>query len=238
MRFERSGTLVTDLISYDSEGHLLLEWMLTFDTMSPADQGFDPTVRRLHDTPGHEDVTLINLAHEKLAPFAFAANIDKELLDRAVYEVTVFSDVDGEDPHHVIVWFPLFEAASITGRGSCVFPCYDKAMDKVCLLKDSWRESEFDKEWETIRELNTAGVPHIPTLICASELPGQKTTIQDLVDAEWRIKFGDTEPIRARHHQRQLYKEVGRPLSTMKSSKELVGTMYHAFLGAFSYFLL
>lgn len=67
IRSERAAFLVTDLISYETEGHLLLEWLLAFDEMTLKQQGFDPTVRRLSDTPDHREATIAKLTRAILA---------------------------------------------------------------------------------------------------------------------------------------------------------------------------
>lgn len=236
IRSERAGALITDIVSYVTDGHILLEWLLALDEMTREEQGFDPTVERLSDAPDHEEATIAQLAREKLTPFLPDAH--KSLQDHPVHKVTVYSDIQGEDERQVLIWLPFVESASTVGPGSRIYPCFEAKTNKVFLLKDSWREIVLEKEWETIRQLNKADVPYVPTVVCAGDIPDQLTTTQELVNEEWRMRHVDeSEAIGARQHERQLYREVGRPVIAMRSSKEFMYVIYHAFLGEIPPFL-
>ncbi|KAK0466222.1 uncharacterized protein EV420DRAFT_1261173, partial [Desarmillaria tabescens] len=96
-------------------------------------------------------------------------------------------------------------------------------------LKDTWRDANLPKEFETLRTLNNAGVWNVPTFICGGVVPGQITTSNKYINEDWNL--GACPSVFCiREHQRILTEEIGQPLDYLKSSKQLTRIVYEAFL--------
>ena len=211
-RFERSGAVVTEMIPYKEQGHVLVEFLWKYSQMTRAEQGFDPTV------------TLATETESLRAKEALIAFYPDNQLERPVYKVQLFethkikveNESDGgEVKHEVLIWIPLADS-SVVGRGTRGWPALDVKSGDVGFLKDSWRDEALFPEFETLRELNAANIPNVPTLVCGGRVLDQVTTMDLYVNRAWRVKHVSQgvvyhEPIVRRLHQRQFTEEVLSP---------------------------
>ncbi|TFK77845.1 hypothetical protein K466DRAFT_450174, partial [Polyporus arcularius HHB13444] len=104
----------------------------------------------------------------------------------------------------------------------------DCTTEKLVFLKDAWRFKDVDylteREGLVLKQLNDAGVPHVPTLLCEAELPGQQTKTQLLKPSNHDL----TEVVEL-HHYRMVVSEVCFVIETcFKTGRQLVSTMRDA----------
>nr|VWO95306.1 Cytochrome P450 monooxygenase AKT7 (EC (AK-toxin biosynthesis protein 7) [Ganoderma boninense] len=142
-------------------------------------------------------------------------------------------------------WFltgkPSFQAPGVRGRGTRCHIAVELITDadenhtlakQFVYLKDCWRvvvdtagddSPEIQKEGETLRRLNEANVPHVPTLVAHGDLRGQATQAPDA----WK-KVNDKHRSRMKRHQhyRLVVEEIGKPLSQFKNSGQLMLVMH------------
>ncbi|KAK0481387.1 hypothetical protein IW261DRAFT_1592568 [Armillaria novae-zelandiae] len=116
------------------------------------------------------------------------------------------------------------------GRATLGLPVYDIQTETVMFLKDSWRDINLPQESEILEILKTAGVCNVPTFVCGGVISNQTTTTHEYLDKPWNLG-ARLEITCIRVHQRTLTEEVGHPLKTFKSSKQLTRIVYEAFLG-------
>ena len=83
--------------------------------------------------------------------------------------------------------------------------------------------------------MRDAHVPHIPTLLCHGDVPGQRTATQDV----WKKIHGTSAdcPLKSHQHYRMVVKEVGLPLSDFKNGKELIALLLDCLEGMSCLFL-
>ncbi|TFK77847.1 hypothetical protein K466DRAFT_607622, partial [Polyporus arcularius HHB13444] len=108
---------------------------------------------------------------------------------------------------------------------------------------DAWRFKDVDylteREGLVLKQLNDAGVPYVPTLLCEAELPGQETKTQLLLpDVQCWWSKEDTEvfavdprltDVVKLHHYRMVVSEVCFAIETcFKTGRQLVSTMRDA----------
>jgi len=235
-RFERSGAVVTEKIPYKEQGHVLVEFLWKYSQMTRAEQGFDPTV------------TLATEAESLRAKEALFEFYPDNKLERPVYKVQLFEthNIKAEDESNgndvkreVLIWIPLADS-SVVGRGTRGWPALDVKSGDVGFLKDSWRDEALYPEFETLRELNAAHIPHVPTLVCGGLILDHVTTIHAYINRDWRIRHVSPdvvyhEPVVRRLHQRQFTEEVAIPLKLFRSSYDLLSVVYDSFIGKYSF---
>ncbi len=131
-----------------------------------------------------------------------------------------------------LVWGSVADPESPFGRATRGYPAVEVVDGVVSaepvFLKEQWRSVEVGPEVETLKELKSRGVSHVPTLICGGDLPGQETKSHLISDTTWRVGH---KHIDKRIHTRFVVAEVGRPLKQFKSSKVMLGVIYDAFQG-------
>ncbi|KAF9235367.1 hypothetical protein BU15DRAFT_78034 [Melanogaster broomeanus] len=105
------------------------------------------------------------------------------------------------------------------------------AVERAVYLKDCWRFISFahnvQPEHEIYEMLNSKGIPNIPTLVCGGDVegPGSKTDTHTLVDEPWLCVELKVTPF---IHYRLVLDVVGRPLTSFRCTKELVGGVLDA----------
>ncbi|KAF9234156.1 hypothetical protein BU15DRAFT_52925 [Melanogaster broomeanus] len=122
---------------------------------------------------------------------------------------------------------PPYPSRSIVGRTTRTLPVWFRAV----YLKDCWRFISFghnvQPEHEIYEMLNNKGTPNIPTSVCGGDVegPGSKTDTHTLVDAPWLCVELKVTPF---IHYRLVLDVVGRPLTSFRCTKELVGGVLDA----------
>ncbi|KAH8919326.1 hypothetical protein BT69DRAFT_1224289, partial [Atractiella rhizophila] len=125
----------------------------------------------------------------------------------------------GPSRYYVSTPFTSFHVFPV-GRGTKCFYAYCPGRDELVLFKDTWRKMQYEKEGNTLRMLNLANIPNIPTVLDECDIEGYFQTIE--------APFGQ-----AMQHYVQVTDEIGRPLSSFKSSWEMINAVCDAILGMF-----
>ncbi|KAK0434022.1 hypothetical protein EV421DRAFT_1842230 [Armillaria borealis] len=215
-KWERTYTVVSCAFNLSTEGKYLVEFLYRFSKLTDVRRGKDDTVTLATEAE-------IALAKELLKPWIHADDPDQRLF---VKIRVPFGDSDRE----VIAGPAIAAPESVPGRATLGLPVYDVKTKSLMFLKDSWRDANLPQESEILQTLNTAGVCNVPTFVCGGVVSGQTTTTHEYLDEDWN--FGSRLEITCiRVHQRTLTEEVGHPLKTFKSSRQLTRVVYEAFLG-------
>ncbi|KAI0770685.1 hypothetical protein C8Q74DRAFT_1202236 [Fomes fomentarius] len=227
IRWDRSGLVFTEKFNYRTEPHKLGRFLWCFSRLTPAQRGHDPTVTPVVPGSGDHELMLRRAKNPREvngrpvgehAREAFKASLKE---DWPWFKMTVH-DAAGE--RKLLVGKPNFIAAGLAGRGTRGYVAVDLADSEgpFVYLKDAWRVDHegMKKEGDVLAELNAAKVPHIPTLHCHGDVPGQRTQTPDF----WKEnnKTSAPCPFKSHHHYRIVVKEVGLPLSEFKNGKQLI----------------
>ncbi|KAJ7587984.1 hypothetical protein C8J56DRAFT_734751, partial [Mycena floridula] len=96
--------------------------------------------------------------------------------------------------------------------------------------KDGWHTETLVPESEIVRKLHLAGVPNIPTIIASGTISDLSTFNDQFAEMLWNKADSSSTSVVRRVYRFVLIQEVGRPLSTFTSTKELLKATLDAFL--------
>jgi hypothetical protein len=190
----RTGMEVTRSFNWTkSEHHFLHEFFWRLSHADLEHRGYDTSFRQITSLDDHHTWAAVrnNL---------FQGNTAK---DEPIYKVQV-------DSTTLYVSSP-FTSTHIypVGHGTRCFSAYDPKLNRLVLLKHTWRDAAYDPEHEIYARLHTQQVPHIPDIIASADMPGCFSTCKD-----------------GQGRHQVLYclvlSVIGWPLTTIKSSYELV----------------
>ncbi|EIW76703.1 hypothetical protein CONPUDRAFT_130045 [Coniophora puteana RWD-64-598 SS2] len=206
LRHSRSGTEVTPLFDWTSTTYLQeFLWRLSH-AKDAESRGHDTSFVPLESTDHRAEAARQMLGLKKNAP---------------LYEVFVYSQEDG-GCRSFIVSEPFTNTHTYPiGRGTRCFEAYDYnegCKPRLVLLKDSWRVASYGRESDTYAKLKKEGVPYIPDVVTAGDIPG---ILQECGAGE--------ESFRHLVHFRLVLKQVGRPIMSFTSTWELVNAISCAF---------
>ncbi|PPQ89807.1 hypothetical protein CVT25_007412 [Psilocybe cyanescens] len=249
IRLDRSGGIVSEQFQYETNASLL-EFLWRFSITSDEARGMDPTVTRASPEE-------TKLAQDKLYAWkrgersVFKLKIpDPPRVDHnktpdvncdptrdglsTTCDVTLNRTPDDfRKTRDVLVWGPLADPQSVTGRATRGYPALDLTSGKTVFVKDSWRACGpgMEKESDILRFLNEKKVRNVPQIICGDDLPGQyqTTTTQDFADEKWNAGARKAQFVK-RAHTRFSEDFIGLPLYKFKSSKQFLRAVYDAFL--------
>ncbi len=228
--WDRSGAVVSNAIDYYEEWQLLCDILWRLDVLSrfyPEELGIDPSATRLFPgeadwnemdnagTPCPKDVDHTPrkpLGNDELTGFEHTFKYVRDLFKASLvaawprYRLEV---PDGDGVRNFLVGRPYFRAKGLIGRGTRGYVALDTSTGRFTWLKDAWRVDYDDVglEGDILNELNEAGVPNIPTLVCHGDIRGQTTKTPDY----WTL------PSPPSPEQR-----LGHLLSAMSSARTLV----------------
>lgn len=247
LRFDRSGTFVSQRFNYVTGEKKLREFLRRYSRLPPEQRGHDPTVERIAPSSN-----LAQRMRDKLAAFqrdspCVDANCQAEDCSYITETFRVSLDpnyswwtlqVHDEVTHEVkcfVAGKPHFQATGARGRGTRGYVAVPLESDgtlgdNLVYLKDAWRIKHWaiEKEGVTLKRLNDSNVPYIPTLLCHGDLVGQVTQSPQ----KWKELIPDKEcPLKEHQHYRIVVKEVGKPLSQFKNSGQLVKALWHCTKG-------
>ncbi|KAK0185140.1 hypothetical protein F5146DRAFT_1071581, partial [Armillaria mellea] len=215
-KWERTYAVVSRAFNLTTEGKYLVEFLYRFSKLSDFRRGKDDTVTLATEAE-------IALAKEFLKPWIHADDPDQRLFVKIRVPF-------GKSEREVIAGPAIATPESVLGRATLGLPVYDIETKTVMFLKDSWRDIKLPQESEILQILNAAGVCNVPTFVCGGVISGQTTTTHEYLSKHWN-RGARLEITCIRVHQRTLTEEVGHPLKTFKSSKQLARVVYEAFLG-------
>jgi hypothetical protein len=215
LRWDRSGTIVTEAIKYN-ESPFLVEFFRRYSKASPEMCGKDQSVSAV--TPAEADV-----ARQALQ------------LDDNIPLVKLAIPVANQSSQYFITHAPRATLYTPPGRATRGFRAYDILRGKCVFLKDSWRINLQDMPAEgsiyaILEDKQARYIPHclISGDISTNTYHTTKTNIYS--DKSW------VHHLRPRflphRHYRLVLDVIGDPLMTFTSSYELVTVIRDALLGA------
>lgn len=259
IRFDRCGALVSKKIDLSEDCTPLIRFYSRFSKMTDAQRGYDPTVMLASDeetklaqerlkewAPKHERPVFKmdvydDIVEEKVEDNDKAQTKAEVRVDDANISAETTQSADENikktpKPRKFLVWGSLADPESPLGRATRGYPALEvtdgleKAKDApIMFLKEQWRSKAIERgEIAILRELNKREIKHVPTFVCGGDLPDQITQT-DVFAAE--IGRTDGKPIDQRTHVRFVVEEVGRPLESFSSSKEMFQAIHDAFQG-------
>ncbi|KAL4261957.1 Fungal-type protein kinase domain-containing protein [Pleurotus pulmonarius] len=216
IRFDRSGALVSKRFDFTKDCTPLVRFFHRFSKMTPAERGYDPTVR----VASKEEYAYARALLNDWAPKHERPVLKMDVHDSNTNQIRQF-----------LVWGSLADPESPLGRATRGYPTVEVTNGLLpgaepMFLKEQWRSTALGQEVDTLRELNKEGVPYVPTLVCGGDLPGQTTRTQDYAT---EIERKGDKRLDCRLHVRFVVSEVGFPIERFSSSKQLFQVLYHAF---------
>ncbi len=220
IRWDRVGAVVCDPFDLQDDDQKLHRFLFRLENMTLAQLGYDPTVRLAEDS-----------AVKKFQDFVpqndYLKAYQKEALDKdwKRYEVDVPALTS---PHRLrlVIGKPRFGSRSAVGRGTKGLVAFDLDNNRLVFLKDYWRSrsNESRAELEVYEKLHKAKVQNIATPIGGGDVdPDNQRTI-----TEKYITGGSPD---SRVHYRFAVRQVGRPLETYSTAREMVGFIHDAVIG-------
>ena len=201
-RWDRSGVVFTTLLDYCEKWELFCSLLWRMSQCSDEQLGRDPTATRVYagdalykamdDAAAPRDSD-IDHAERILGPNELPPDTDfvfryvREMFHNSLSNDApryVLEVPDGDTSRQFLVGKPVFVAKGIAGRGTRGFIALDWKTRDFVWLKDSWQANHAgaDCEGDVLKELNAAGVPNVPTVICYGDINDQKTVTQTAWD--------------------------------------------------------
>ncbi len=214
LRWDRSGTIITEAIKYN-EDCFLVEFFRRYSKASPAIRGIDVSV------------SLPTTLQAKLARKALQ-------LDSSIPLVKLSIPLDiGNAQHYFVVPTPSATLYTPPGRATRGFKAYDISHRNVVFLKDSWRIAlpDIHREGSIYKILNDTEVPNVPRCIASGDIKLDYHATQTNLYAEksWACRLGAR--LIPHQHCRLVLDVVGRVLHEYSSSYEMVSAVRNALIG-------
>lgn len=263
-RWDRSGTLFSHKVDYVQRPTLLPDLFWRLSMLTDEQLGWDPTVTpvlpgspeyvlmedlrgaRADDFPMEPGSTIDGDPHDASRVFAFVRKAYNDSLStEARWKISV-PRPDSTSRDFLVgrpFVFPSTEDLR-TGRPHIAVDCDTKTF---MFLKDAWRYTTEDavrpREGQVLAELNKASVPHVPTVVCEEDLPGQGTVTDtffartpEVLDCEniESVYAVDDEGIgyQPKKHYRVVVREICRPLQcVIKSGTQLLAGLRDCIVG-------
>ena len=215
LRWDRSGTIVTEPIKYN-ESPLLVEFFRRYSKASPEMRGKDSSASAVTPTE------------------ALVARQTLGLGDTIPLVKLVVPAADGSS-RHFITSTPRATLYAPPGRATRGFPAYDSSQGTVVYLKDSWRIDlpDIHAEGQTYATLEAATVRNIPRCLVSGDISTDEyhaTKTNSYATRTWAChSYAHFLPHR---HYRLVLDIVGHPLTSFSSSYEMVAVVRDALIGA------
>lgn len=216
LRWDRTGTIVTESIQYNESPHLA-EFFRRYSQASPAMRGLDQSVTE--PTPAEAAAARKSLGLDDTAPLV------KLEIPKA-----------GCSSAYFITSTPRATPYTPPGRATRVFHAYDTGRKTQVLLKDTWRVDlpDIQAEGITYGTLLKASVRNIPRCLASGDITTDKyhaTLTKNYITAPWACYAG--AHFVPHHHYRLTLDVIGRNLIKFESSYEMVTAVRDALVGEF-----
>jgi hypothetical protein len=221
IRWDRVGAIVTASFPYCSSDSRLVEFFRRYNLLDSAIRGVDESV----ETP---------LESEAMR----AREILRLKSDIPLVKLAVPGPKDKDMRYYIGPMPKILRHVSPTGRCTRTFVAYDLQTEERVFVKDTWRIDlpDMETEGEIYKELKQAEVSHIASSVHAADLPNHHTLTEAYVDKPWARPIPNY--LRPHQHYRLVLGVVARPLTSFKSSWELVTAMGDALQGTHMLFML
>jgi hypothetical protein len=221
LRWDRSGTIVTEAIKYNESPHLA-EFFRRYSVAPDVMRGKDETVS---------------------VPSRFEKRTARKALGLDAATPLVKLSVPGPDESLRYFVVPTPETTPYTppGRATRGFGAYDISRSKVVFLKDTWRIDldGITPEGEVYAKLNAASVRNIPQCLASGDISSSEyhaTRTPDYAQSSWASKGCSCHPSGPwipHRHFRLVLDVYGRSLVDYESSHEMVSAIRDALYGEF-----
>ncbi|KAI0631756.1 hypothetical protein C8Q77DRAFT_1211043 [Trametes polyzona] len=192
LRWDRSGTIVTESVDYYENPQMLCEMLWCMSKLSKEELGCDPSATRINAddplyasmddvaSPVDSDMDHSNRVLDEMPKEPYVFRYVRDMFRQSLapewprYQLEI---VDGSQKFRFLVGKPLFFATGMAGRGTRGYVAYDLLRKRFVWLKDAWRAHYelVDQEGTILRKLNMDGVRNVPTLVCHGDILGQTT---------------------------------------------------------------
>lgn len=214
LRWDRSGTLVTEVIYYNKADHLV-EFFRRYSEAPPEMRGKDMSVL---------DPTLAEAVKARQA-----LNLDSTV---SLVKITVPDTSNSQ--LHFIAASPRATPYTPPGRATRGFPAYDVSRRVPVFMKDSWRLDVPDiwPEGRVYQSLKASSVRHVPDCLSSGDISSDKyhaTKTCHYTEMPWACYT--TTHFTCHRHYRLALDVIGRSLTTFQSSHEMVSVVRDAIEG-------
>lgn len=222
LRWDRSGTIVTEAFEYDQSPHLA-EFFRRYSVAPTAMRGKDETVS---------------------IPSRYEARNARKVMGLGANIPVLRLSVPAPDGSLYYFFVPTPEAILYTppGRATRGFSAYDPSSGELVFLKDTWRIDlpAFIPEGEVYAKLNAASVRNVPKCLASGDISTYSTskyhatTTCDYVRSPWVCKNCSCHPNGPwvpHQHYRLVLDILGRSLVDFSSSREMVSAVRDALYG-------
>lgn len=213
LRWDRSGTIVTEAIKYN-ESPFLADFFRRYTKAPPAMRGIDTSVFE-PTTSDLSDVRKVLAWDRDIPLFKLSIPVACGL------------------PRFFIVRSPIATPYTPPGRATRGFVAYDLLGKAFVYLKDSWRIDlpDITAEGLVYATLEKASVSNIARCIVAGDISDHVTKTQEYASKPW-VKDHDNKAHFIPHrHYRLVLNVIGRSLMEYKSSYEMTTAVRDALVG-------
>ncbi|KAJ3485960.1 hypothetical protein NLI96_g4583 [Meripilus lineatus] len=226
IRWDRVGAVIAEPFDLFTEPHKLQNFLYRLAKMSPAERGYDTSIRVASEDEQKEFKALrdVNSVHNTYIQDALKMDDKKEA---AIFRV----DLQAMDPKKPMVKLvfarPRVLGEGAVGRATRGYVAYDLDEKRLVFLKDYWQPQvdSYHPELETYKKLQANHVPYIATPVGGGNVPTDpndpKSPSQETVAQKYLLKtLGRSYS--ARVHYRFAVKEIGRPLEDYTDAGEML----------------
>ena len=213
LRWDRTGTIVSESFEYNEDNHLA-DFFTRYSCASPEMRGHDASVSQPNHTESEAAAKTLGLP--------------------CTTEFVQLEVPEGAGIRTFVVPVPVAPAYTPPGRATRAFKAYDVSSRKIVFLKDTWRIDlpEIYPEGRTYRILKEASVRNIPSCLAAGDIRGDdyhatKTHIYS--NRSWACS--DHVHFTPHRHYRLALDVFGLPLTEFQSSHQLVSAIRDSLIG-------
>ncbi len=221
LRWDRSGTIVTEAIKYNEVPHLA-EFFRRYSVASAVMRGKDETAS---------------------VPSRYEKRVARKACGWDAATPMVKLSVPGPDKslHYFVVSAPETTPYTPPGRATRGFGAYDISRDKVVFLKDSWRIDldGITPEGEVYAKLNAVSARNIPQCLASGDISSSEyhaTRTPIYARSSWAAKGCSCHPSGPwipHQHCRLVLDVYGHSLVDYESSHQMVSAVRDALYGGF-----
>ncbi|KZV72410.1 hypothetical protein PENSPDRAFT_363030 [Peniophora sp. CONT] len=224
VRTDHAGMVGSVSFNWKEDSYYLSEFLWRMGQLSNDGLGLDTTWSAA--TPEEIAVTLAAVQADDPDGDYSGALVKKLLL----LNDSINPDVqDGAYDVFAVLAHNFAPRPELVGRYTMGFRAYCPVTREVIWVKDSWTRSDtfFEPEGVTMRKLHAEGVPHIARVHSAGYVRANDDRVQITLSGRPRFKSESASGVVYTHY-RIAYRDIGRPLSMFRSTRELVSAVCDA----------
>ena len=219
IRYDHAAAIVSESFDYIKHSGLLVQFFHRLAHLNQTELGRDERYTNISEA----DQQLVISLHEHFG------SRKGGLVTPLVGISLTLKDEETNIDHEFLLWRPIRQKHSVLGRETRAFIVFHKASHTFKFYKESWQPDSRHSEATTLRMLNKAQVPHVPTLFLGGDIPGHVTKSQDFLDKPW-----NKNPSRSIYRRRNTYiliNELGMPAEWFQSARQFLQVIRDGFVG-------